>query len=1700
MAKKTKLSIQLRFEDLMSRELVKVNRALATLNTGLARTSSEQAGLVRAQGQGTKALALVTTGANNFQKALTGAAAATASSNQKTSDWAKSVKNATDAVFADITALRKQAKAIHEAAKKRSAGNKAVEKESLAVSNLVHKEVDLEKIYARVIKGGAKLSQQEKELAKDAAIHANYENKKAIVMRRVTEAMVRLNASGQTFTKEQKEAYIAAAALGKKLGEERKALDEVRGAVEYTGGATEKTTGSWKKWAKALAVVTLGVLALKGAFNLLRKAFSAISAFAKSSIKTFAEFNYAMSEVWTLTDQSKKGMEGLSKSVRDFAVSHAVPATDAARALYQTISAGFGQSLDAAAGTEVMSKSLMFAKATMTTASKSVDLMTTVLNAYTLEASDAAYVSDVLFKTIKLGKTTGPELALSFGRVASMAAAASVPLEDLSAAVVALTRAGLKTDEAMTALRQVINKIVNPTEGAIKAVHRLGLELFSEETLTKRGGLLSILEEISEVTEFTSKDLQALSDLIPNIRAVTGIAAMSRQLEDLPDFLREFAEAEGAAVEAANKVMGTFKFHLDQVASAWDNLKISVGEYLAGNPAVIGVLKATTEALMGMAKTLTNMARDPEHQLRFFNAIIEISSLVVKALQSALGAIGNFMDALAAIGSGVSGSLLGIEIAATPEASAIKVRLDAARKEFDDFYRENELASKKVKLPAVAFGPPIYVQTYGGDKKLEKEYLEHQATIKALKEDYDTAQESAASWGETLSSIGAGPLADMEQWLEDTRGAFKRFQDAGKAALLKKNLSGLNATLSLLPANMRKGAKASLDFANSLLELGFTAKRALDFKVGLDIQPSLDGMKRAMIDFFFWQKKEVFNVSEAFKESWGKQSGRLEAVTEFAEGTKKILIKSSNDARTIALEQAADEVKGVRAKLVELAEDRGTIFQKIWAGYKIGPQVAKLAREREANIHKKYDQDIIDDAIAARVRLQEETAVLQEKGVADSRERALAVANVELMNAEKSILAAHNAAEDKSAVEEELNNQLVGEWEKHRANVAAINAEWDGKDLASVKRHHAALRSATKAHNAAARAVRDAERREGRAKEAYEEKLVTLKVDALHKYAEAFAGTYQQQGQVIAATGLEEIRLVGVKYANLESARVDYNQRMEYLVADLTTQLKDLEAGARDNATLTQAEKDAFAIQRAGLQNRIDALSDYERKAVDLAREQLLEETALRETTYKKWAMMQDDMGLGAEMAFRTMMQGMESTAQMTHDLITTMFDGLASELESAISSSLVGTLERDEEGRLVIKLEPFDARELGLKLGMIFANQVIEMLVTVMVQKLITAIASNLTLTLPTQLAAANINAAAAAEMLIAANIMAGAAGTEMAAATTEAAGDTAEAAGGFGKMMGNIGTMMTGALTTITTGLTAIAGAVAAIGTAIITMAGTMIGILGTLVGTFVTLVGGILAIVTSIVVATMVLLASGVAAIIAMTAVVVAAAAGIAAIVTAAVIAITAALVVGIGILVISVAFLVAKGIAVMAAAGIAAMVALVSVAAYAFAAVGAASLALILAAAAQGGAALVLTGASALLIVAATMLIAAASMQMAGGIGGVLGWLFGFSKGGVMPGEMTKKYAAGGVANSPQLALFGDGVGAEAFVPLPDGRSIPVDLGQSGGRGPSVGNVNVKIEANDTKGFDRLLDERQDLIVSLITQAVDQSLSTRRRFQM
>ena len=105
---------------------------------------------------------------------------------------------------------------------------------------------------------------------------------------------------------------------------------------------------------------------------------------------------------------------------------------------------------------------------------------------------------------------------------------------------------------------------------------------------------------------------------------------------------------------------------------------------------------------------------------------------------------------------------------------------------------------------------------------------------------------------------------------------------------------------------------------------------------------------------------------------------------------------------------------------------------------------------------------------------------------------------------------------------------------------------------------------------------------------------------------------------------------------------------------------------------------------------------------------------------------------------------------------------------------------------------------------------------------------------------------------------------------------------------------------------------------------------------------------------------------------------------------------------------------------------------------------------------------------------------------------------FANGGVMtdrgPMEL-RRYANGGVASTPQLAMYGEGSMAEAYVPLPDGRSIPVDW--RGGRQAS-GPVNVQVQVINQTGqqvsakTDTRFDGR-DYIITTVLEAASSNVN-------
>lgn len=91
-----------------------------------------------------------------------------------------------------------------------------------------------------------------------------------------------------------------------------------------------------------------------------------------------------------------------------------------------------------------------------------------------------------------------------------------------------------------------------------------------------------------------------------------------------------------------------------------------------------------------------------------------------------------------------------------------------------------------------------------------------------------------------------------------------------------------------------------------------------------------------------------------------------------------------------------------------------------------------------------------------------------------------------------------------------------------------------------------------------------------------------------------------------------------------------------------------------------------------------------------------------------------------------------------------------------------------------------------------------------------------------------------------------------------------------------------------------------------------------------------------------------------------------------------------------------------------------------------------------------------------------------------------------KGAVFPGNVTKtvplrRFESGGVVRRPTMALFGEGKASkgEAFVPLPDGRRIPVNLTNGGGST----NVNITVQAWDGRDAQRALYEQRGTLRAL-----------------
>lgn len=388
------------------------------------------------------------------------------------------------------------------------------------------------------------------------------------------------------------------------------AVKKVKRGAGEVDRSTKKSTKSFNNLGGSMKKVVVGMVGLAAAYKGIR--------FAKAAVKEIVAFETELANVSTmLDDQTMRYLPGYEKALSSLAVRYGQSTATLSKGLYDILSASF-KAGDAVKFLEVATRTAIGGFVDTAT---TVDVLTTVMNAYGLEAKQAARVSDILSATVKRGKITFGELAGSLGKVVSLAAAAGLPLEQLSAGIATMTRAGIQADMAMTALKAIITTFLSPTSEAIVMAAKFGLVLNVATLQTI--GLTGALEKLKPATT------EETAAIFSNVRALLGVAATRKALDALVEDYTGILNTAALSELNYQKVAKTTGQQLKINAEIWKSIKRDLGKGLL--PEVRRVLddlkflademkEIFTEIKHSRAVLLTETERDLDS---FVDSIIE---------------------------------------------------------------------------------------------------------------------------------------------------------------------------------------------------------------------------------------------------------------------------------------------------------------------------------------------------------------------------------------------------------------------------------------------------------------------------------------------------------------------------------------------------------------------------------------------------------------------------------------------------------------------------------------------------------------------------------------------------------------------------------------------------------------------------------------------------------------------------------------------------------------------------------------------------------------------------------------------------------------------------------------------------------------------------------------------------------------------
>lgn len=386
-----------------------------------------------------------------------------------------------------------------------------------------------------------------------------------------------------------------------------------------------------------------------------------VAGLGTAAVKTAADFDSAMSQVAAVSGATGSDLDALREKAREMGSKTKFSASEAAEAMNYMAMAGW-KTEDMLSGIEgVMNLAAASGEDLATTS----DIVTDALTAFGLSAGDSGHFADILAAASSNANTNVSMMGETFKYCAPIAGALGFSAEDTAEAIGLMANAGIKSSQAGTALRTIMNNLA----GDVK----LSGAAFGEVTIATTNadgsmrGLSDILADCRAAFDQMSESEKAnAAETLVGKNAMSGFLALMNAGEgDITKLSNAIANCDGTAEDMAATMQDNLAGQLTILKSQLEELAISFGEMLM--PAirtVVGWVQKFVDWLNGMDEGTKKVIMTAALLAAALGPVLIVIGKVVSAVGSILTIVPKLAAAFNAVKTAFSA--LGAVMAANP--------------------------------------------------------------------------------------------------------------------------------------------------------------------------------------------------------------------------------------------------------------------------------------------------------------------------------------------------------------------------------------------------------------------------------------------------------------------------------------------------------------------------------------------------------------------------------------------------------------------------------------------------------------------------------------------------------------------------------------------------------------------------------------------------------------------------------------------------------------------------------------------------------------------------------------------------------------------------------------------------------------------------------------------------------------------------